>query len=241
MEPSIIAENLTKTFHLKRHVSISKKLGSSKNRNLLIALDNISFSVQQGEMLGIIGENGSGKTTLLRIISGIFHPDNGRVQVNGKLAPLLHIGTGFQNELVAEENIILSGMLNGMSKSEIKEKVPEIVQFAELEDFSDMKLKNYSTGMRARLAFSTALQLEPEILLVDEILSVGDFAFRQKSYKAFMQFKKSGKTILYSTHNLPSVPKLCNRVLLLHHGKLVMIGKAEETIEKYREIIKTRQ
>ena len=241
MEPDVIVENITKTFDLKKPSGVSSLLEKSTHSKLngrLVALDDISFSVNRGEMFGIIGTNGSGKTTLLRIISGIYHPDKGNVKVNGRLAPLLQIGTGFHNELIASENIVLSGMLSGMTKNDIKGKIDDVIEFAELEEFANMKLKYYSSGMRARLAFSTALQINPEILLVDEILSVGDMAFREKSYKAFLSFKESGKTILYSTHNLNILPKLCDRVLLIHNGKMIMIGKSDEVIEKYIEMNK---
>ena len=234
MEPHVIVENITKTFDLKKPSGVSSLLENPTHTKLngrLVALDDISFSVSRGEMFGIIGTNGSGKTTLLRIISGIYHPDKGNVKVNGRLAPLLQIGTGFHNELIASENIILSGMLSGMSKDDIKGKIDDVIEFAELQEFANMKLKYYSSGMRARLAFATALQINPEILLVDEILSVGDMAFREKSYKAFLSFKESGKTILYSTHNLNILPKLCDRVLLIHNGKMIMIGKSEQVIE----------
>ncbi len=244
MEPDVIVENITKTFDLKKPSGVSSLLEKSTHSKLngrLVALDNISFSVNRGEMFGIIGTNGSGKTTLLRIISGIYHPDKGNVQVNGRLAPLLQIGTGFHNELIASENIVLSGMLSGMTKNDIKGKIDDVIEFAELEEFANMKLKYYSSGMRARLAFATALQINPEILLVDEILSVGDMAFREKSYKAFLSFKESGKTILYSTHNLNILPKLCDRVLLIHNGKMIMIGKSDEVIEKYKEMSKVQK
>ena len=243
MEQSpIIAENMSKSFTLKRTKSVFGKLGDiSKGRakqKSILALDKISFEVHKGEMLGIIGRNGSGKTTLLRMIAGVYLPDEGSIKVNGLMAPLLQIGTGFHPELNAQENIIMYGMLLGMTKDQIKQKVGTIVEFADLEDFSEMKLKNYSTGMRARLGFSTALQVNPDILLVDEILSVGDAVFRKKSFDAFLNFKKNKKTILYATHNLSNLKELCDRVLLIHHGKLVTIGKPDDVIKKYQEINK---
>jgi len=203
----------------------------------VVGLKNVSFNVLEGEMLGIIGLNGSGKTTLLRTIAGIYNPDTGSVHVKGRLAPILQIGIGFRDELNAKENIILLGMLMGFSKTEIIHKMDSILEYAELEDFADMKLRQFSAGMRARLSFSVALQVDPDILLIDEVLSVGDLVFREKSFDSFLSFKKNKKTIVYTTHNLNMISELSDRVLLLHHGKNVMIGKPDEVIEKYKEII----
>jgi len=242
---SIIVENLSKSFTLKRTKSVFGKLGDiNKGKpklKTIHSLDGVSFTVKKGEMLGIIGLNGSGKTTLLRIISGVYKPDSGSVEVSGKMAPLLQIGTGFHPELNAEENIIMYGLLLGLGKDEIKAKVSSIIEFAELQNFTEMKLKNYSTGMKARLGFSTALQVDPDILLVDEVLAVGDAAFKEKSAKAFLSFKDAGKTVLYTTHNISNVSKLSDRVLLIDKGKLVMIGDPEKVVEKYREIVKNKQ
>jgi len=236
---AITVKNVTKNFKIiKRSVfQIVYNLHSNQHKDSLTALDNVSFQVEKGEILGIVGFNGGGKTTLLRVVSGIYSPDSGEVQVNGKLAPLLQIGTGFHNELNANENIMITGMLFGIPKEKIKEKINKIIEFAELEQFFNMKLKHYSSGMKARLGFSTALELDPDILLVDEVLSVGDAAFREKSLKAFLNFKEKGKTILISTHNLAILPKLCDRVLLLHNGKILSIGEPSEVIAKYRELI----
>jgi len=240
---SVIVENISKSFTLKRTKSIFGKLMDVKKTNrkqIIQSLDNVSFTVQKGQMLGIIGLNGSGKTTLLRIIAGIYKPDNGSVQVNGRMAPLLQIGTGFHPELNAQENIVMFGLLLGIEKKQIEEKVDSIIDFAELENFTQMKLKNYSTGMRARLGFSTALQVNPDILLVDEVLAVGDMAFRKKSSEAFLSFKEKGKTILYTTHSMKNISELSDRVLLLDKGKIIMIGEPKETIQKYREIVASK-
>lgn len=235
-------ENVTKTFSLNRIEGIYKIIQNLASffagQKKLIALDNVSFAVSKGEVLVIIGRNGGGKTTLLRVISGIYTPDSGRVQVNGSMAPLLQIGVGFQNELDAKENIIISAMLSGMSKSEISSKVTTILEYAGLEEFSEMKLKYYSTGMRSRLAFSTAIQLDPDILLVDEVLAVGDQEFRKKSFKEFISFKQRGKTVIYTTHNLDSVLQLADRVLLIDKGKVIMIGNPQDVIQKYNELTK---
>lgn len=239
----IEVNNVTKIFKIKKPIGFkitSKKNSFSYDKQNIVALDNISFTVTQGEMIGIIGSNGSGKTTLLRTIGGIYKPDSGNINVNGKLAPLLQIGTGFHEELVAHENIMIYGMLLGLKKDQIKRKTSKIIEFAELNDFVGMKLKNYSAGMKMRLGFSTALEIEPDILLVDEILAVGDIAFRKKSYDAFLKFKNKKRTILYTSHNVNILPQLCDRVLLLDKGMMVMIGKPDETIQKYREMMGTK-
>ena len=237
-EYSIIVENLMKNFNLttgQHNFRNLRNLLHGEVQNKLIALNDISFNVSKGEMMGIIGLNGSGKTTLLRTIAGIYVADKGNIQIKGLMAPLLHIGTGFNNELNAKENITLYGMLLGVSKPDITSRIKSIIEYAELENFSEMKLLHYSSGMRARLAFSTALQINPDILLVDEILSVGDIAFRKKSFNSFLSFKEKGKTILFATHNLGSLSKMCDRVMLLEKGKLIAIGKPEEIVKLYQE------
>jgi len=233
----IVVDHVTKTFKFKKsHQDTLKNKNNRFSENRLTALDNVSLKVSEGEVFGIIGFNGSGKTTLLRTIAGLYNPDSGNVQVTGRLAPLLHIGTGFNVELIASENIIMAGMLLGIPKSEIESKIDEIIEFAELQEFANMKLKNYSAGMKARLAFSTSLQVNPDILLVDEILAVGDISFKQKSFNEFLSFKKKGKTVLYTTHSMSMLPKLCNRVLLIHNGRVDMIGKPDDVIKRYMEI-----
>ncbi len=237
---AISLENVSKTFQLNKGQSVFEKL-RDKQQNFklpakLIALDHLNFKVSKGEILAIIGLNGSGKTTLLRIISGIYQPDFGSVKVNGKLAPLLHVGTGFQQELVASENIINYGLLLGMSKSEIAEKIDHIIEFAELEKFSRMKLKHYSSGMRMRLAFSTILQTNPEIILLDEALAVGDKSFREKSYEAFQSFKEKGKTIVYATHSLGKIEEFSDRVILLHQGRIISIGEPSQVLKEYQKL-----
>jgi len=233
-EFAIELENISKTFKIQGSSSFFSKILNGHAERSIVALDNISFKVPKSHVLAIIGRNGSGKTTLLRTIAGIYQPDKGSIKVNGTLAPLLHIGTGFQKELNAQENLIMSGLLMGMSKKDITSKVGLILEYAELEEFTDMKLKNYSTGMRARLAFSLALQVNPDILLVDELLAVGDKEFRKKSSESFLSFKKQGKTIVYSTHNLGSVSKIADSALFLQKGKMIKFGDPEEVINEYQ-------
>ncbi len=234
-------KNVTKTFYMNKQRGIFDILKDSnrKNQNIkFTVLDNLSFSINKGETIGLIGLNGSGKTTLLRTISGIYPPDSGTVVIKGKIAPLLQIGIGFNNELNAEENIIIYGMLLGLSKLEAKLKIDNIIEFAELEKFRSLKLKNYSTGMRARLGFGTALEVNPDILLVDEVLAVGDEVFRKKSFEAFLSFKKNHKTIIFATHTLKMIEELSDRVILMDKGKIINFGRPSEVIPVYREIIK---
>jgi len=235
---AISVENVSKHFKLDQRKGFSMITSQKIPKHLksFAALNGISFKVKKGEILGILGLNGSGKSTLLRIIAGIYQPDSGSVQVNGTLSPLLQLGTGYQGDLNATENILINGMLLGFPKSEIEKKVKKIIEFAELERFFHMNIKHYSSGMRTRLAFSTAMQLDPDIFLVDEILSVGDWIFREKSYKAFLSFKEKNKTILYASHNLDKLADLSDNVLLLHHGKIVMLGEPQVVLQKYRQI-----
>ena len=233
VENVIELNHIYKTFEIEKsnQDSLLNKIISNKIK--ISALDDVSFSVKKGEVIGIIGNNGSGKTTLLRVIAGIYKPNSGSIKISGKIAPLLHIGTGFNKELNAKENIIMSGLLLGIKKKDIEKKVPKIIQYAELEKFSMMPLKHYSNGMRARLAFSLALEADSDILLIDEILSVGDKKFREKSFNSFLSFKDKGKTILLVTHNIGSKLEIADRVILMENGKMVMFGNSEEVIERY--------
>jgi len=230
---------ISKKFNFEKSNSDSKKiskLSSLKNSKSFLAVDNISFNIKKGEVLGIIGPNGSGKTTLLRIISGIYKPDQGYVHIFGRISSLLQLGAGFQGDFSSKENIIVNGMLMGFSKSEMEKKVEKIIQYAELGKFSNLKLKFFSAGMRARLAFASAMELNPDILLVDEILSVGDKKFKEKSYESFFNLKKNNKTILFATHNISKIAELADSILLIDKGKKIMIGTPSEVIQKYNEI-----
>lgn len=237
-EDAIIVKNITKSFSFGKKSRFSKKIKlDDKGRSgKFKALDNISFTVKRGEILGIIGFNGSGKSTLLRVIASVYKPDEGKVVVNGRLSPLMQLGAGFQLDLNARDNIIMDGMLLGVSKSKMEKKVESVIEYAELEKFANMKLKHYSTGMRSRLAFATALQINPDIFLVDEIQAVGDKDFREKSYQSFLSFKKNKKTILHTTHNLDKLKEFSDKVLLLHEGKNIMLGDPEQVIEKYKQM-----
>lgn len=197
------------------------------------ALQDINFQVKEGESWGIIGTNGAGKSTLLKLICGILKPYKGSVNVLGTLAPLIELGAGFDGELTARENIYLNGTLLGHSEEFMKEHFNEIVDFAELWDFLDVPIKNYSSGMAARLGFSVATMVQPDILICDEVLSVGDFKFQEKCEKRMQNMLSTGTTLLYVSHTIQSVEKLCDHVLWLNKGKIVMSGGAQEVCESY--------
>jgi len=197
------------------------------------ALKDISFKVKQGEVIGIIGRNGAGKSTLLKIISRITEPTKGRIRINGRVASLLEVGTGFHPELTGRENIFLNGAILGMGKVEIKRKFDEIVAFAEIDKFLDTPVKRYSSGMYVRLAFAVAAHLEPEILIVDEVLSVGDTAFQKKCLGKMENVSADGRTVLFVSHNMAVIENLCNRVIVLDSGRFDFSGKTSEGVEKY--------
>lgn len=236
--PPIRVQNVSKAFRVyQEEKTIFGKVRNTLTRRAfyeeLRVLNNISFTVNKGEMLGVIGRNGSGKTTLLRLIAGIMRPNYGNIYTEGNIVPLLELGTGFDGDLTAQENIVQYGIILGFNPSEIRSKADEILEFSELEKFADTKLRKFSTGMVARLAFSTAAQIQPDILLVDEVLSVGDVTFQQKSLKAFSAFKENRRTILFVSHNLSSIRKLCDRAILLHNGQIAGIGDVENVIDAY--------
>jgi lipopolysaccharide transport system ATP-binding protein len=197
------------------------------------ALDNISFEIKRGEKVGIIGRNGAGKSTILKIISRVTTPSEGRVRINGRIASLLEVGTGFHPELTGRENIYLNGAILGMTKSEITEKFDEIVDFAEIREFIDTPVKRYSSGMYVRLAFAVAAHLDPEILILDEVLAVGDTAFQKKCLGKMGNISKEGKTILFVSHNLAAIKQLCPRALFIRDGKIVADGPSENIIDEY--------
>lgn len=200
------------------------------------ALKDVSFSVKKGEVFGVIGHNGSGKSTLLKILSRVIEPTSGEAIMRGKVASLLEVGTGFHPELTGRENIFFNGSMLGMSRKEIRSKFDEIIAFSEIEKFLDTPVKFYSSGMYVRLAFAVAAHLDPDILILDEVLSVGDAKFQKKSLDKMLEIANSGKTIIYVSHGLSSVEKLCERAMLLDHGEVKMIGDSTSVAEKYLEI-----
>lgn len=226
-------------YHEKRNTIFEQIVSLTNKRKYyeeLTVLNEISFKVKKGETFGIVGLNGSGKSTLLKLIAGIIYPDRGTIRTKGSIVPILELGAGFHPDLTAKDNIIVYGMVLGFSKSEIIKKVERILEFAELKQFADTKIKNFSSGMHARLAFSTAIQVDPDILLVDEVLSVGDLPFQEKSFKAFSNFKKQGKTIIFVTHGIGQVSRLCDRALFLHEGKIRKIGSPNEIVNEFYKI-----
>jgi len=198
------------------------------------ALDHVSFSVRKGETLGLIGRNGAGKSTMLKVISGILKPTEGRVTCRGNIVPMLELGSGFDMELTGRENIFLNGAILGYDEEFLKEKYDEIVEFSELGQFIHVPIRNYSSGMMARLAFSVASVVNPEILIVDEILSVGDAAFQEKSRARMTEMMGGGTTVLFVSHNMEQVREMCSRVVWLEHGTVKMIGAADEICDAYQ-------
>ncbi|RAR42399.1 ABC transporter ATP-binding protein [Paenibacillus sp. MDMC362] len=198
------------------------------------ALTNVSFDIAKGEVFGIVGLNGAGKSTLLKIVAGILKPTTGNVVRNGSLVPLIELGGGFNGELTGVENIYLNGMLLGYSKKFIKEKIDEIIEFAELDKFINTPLKNYSSGMKARLGFSIATLVKPDILIVDEVLSVGDHKFKEKSEQKMKSMMGSGTTVLFVSHSIEQMKNMCDRVLWLEHGLVKELGPATEVCDKYK-------
>lgn len=211
----------------------AKKNGKVPHDNFVWALKDVSFEVHQGEVVGLIGPNGAGKSTLLKILTRITEPTVGSIDIYGRIGSLLEVGTGFHRELSGRDNVYLNGAILGMKKSEIDRKFDEIVAFAEVEKFIDTEVKYYSSGMTVRLAFAVAAHLEPEILLVDEVLAVGDAAFQKKSLSKMESVGKSGRTVIFVSHHMPSITRLCERGLLLQHGTLIESGPAEEVVAHY--------
>ncbi len=232
------------------HVTIRFNLANQKVDNLkeymirlikkelvfqeFLAVKNISFQIKQGEAWGIIGANGSGKSTLLKAISGILKPYKGTIRVYGSIAPLIELGAGFDQNLTARENIYLNGCVLGHTEKYMREHFDEIVAFAELQEFLDSPIKNYSSGMKARLGFAVATMVRPDILIVDEILSVGDYAFRKKCEQRMEEMLSGGTTLLYVSHSLEEVKRLCSHAIWLEKGEIHRIGKAKEVCEAYR-------
>ncbi len=237
----IILKNVSMKFNLGVEKEGSLKMifinlfshKKKKNKEYFWALKNIDFKIDKGDVVGIIGANGAGKSTLLKVVSGVYKPTTGTVTVNGKISPMIELGAGFDAELTARENIYLNGAILGYSKEFLEEKFDEIVEFSELKDFLDVPVKNFSSGMVAKLAFSISTIVDPEVLIVDEILSVGDIKFQEKSKNKMMSMIKGGTTVLYVSHSIATIKELCNKVIWLEHGEIVKIGDAKELCDEY--------
>lgn len=235
MSVAIRVKDLTKKYKLyqKRSERLANAFGKEKNIKEFYALKGVSFEISKGECVGIIGHNGAGKSTLLKLLTGVAFPTSGEIEINGRLASMLELGSGFNPELTGMENIYFNGSLNGLTKEEIDGKLKDILEFADIGNFIEQPVKNYSSGMFARLAFSVAINVDPDILIVDEILSVGDVGFQVKCMEKFNEFKKKGKTILYVSHGLGTVKKFCDRAIWLQKGEVVDDGNSVIVVERY--------
>jgi ABC-type polysaccharide/polyol phosphate transport system ATPase subunit len=209
---------------------------AAKDVRILHALDGVSFDIYQGEFFGIVGRNGSGKSTLLKLLASIYRADAGTIRMAGRLAPFIELGVGFNPELTARENVVLNGVMMGLTPKETRQKLDSVIEFAELEEFVDLKLKNYSSGMQVRLAFSVMLEADADVLLIDEVLAVGDAAFQQKCADSFHAMKTAGKTIILVTHEMTSVQEYCHRAMLIDDGKILHIGEPGEVGRHYLQL-----
>lgn len=212
-----------------------KKFKHQISEKEFLALDDVSFTVEKGDVVGIVGRNGAGKSTLLKVVSGIQKPAGGNVELGGRVVPMLELGAGFDIELSGRENVYLNGAVLGYTKEFLDEKYEEILAFSELGDFIEMPVRNYSSGMVARLAFSIASMIDPEILIVDEVLSVGDENFQKKSRDRMVELMSGGSTVLFVSHNINQIKDICNKAVWLRHGKVVMTGEAETVCNLYEE------
>jgi len=238
---AVEVERLSKTFHIPRqHVMTIKERALHPVRRVevdeLRALRDVSFQVAQGEFFGIVGRNGSGKSTMLKCLAGIYAADQGRIDIAGRLVPLIELGVGFEPDLVAYDNVVMNGVMMGLSARQARARFDDVIAFAELEDFLDLKLKNYSSGMQVRLGFSLMLQADADILLVDEVLAVGDASFQEKCFEAFRRLRNEGRTIIFVSHAMDAVERFCHRAMLLSHGEMVAMGDPTMVARKYLEL-----
>jgi ABC-type polysaccharide/polyol phosphate transport system ATPase subunit len=238
--PAVVARDVSKTFRLpQERVHTLKERALHPRRRVRYetfqALDQISFAVERGEFFGIAGRNGSGKSTLLKCIAGIYGC-SGDIWCRGRLSTFIELGVGFNLDLAAQDNVVMNGIMMGLSPRDARNRVHSVIEFAELEEFKELKLKNYSSGMLVRLAFSVAIQVDADILLIDEVLAVGDASFQQKCFDAFATLRKQGKTIVFVTHDMGALQRFCHRALLLERGSPVYLGDTQEVADRYLEI-----
>ncbi len=241
-QPAIIVDNVSMKFNLSKEKVdslkdyIIKSIKKEIKYNEFWALQNVSFTVEKGDRVGILGLNGAGKSTLLKVIAGVFKPTEGTVTKHGKMVPLLELGAGFDPQYTGKENIYLYGAMLGYTKEFIDEKYDEIVKFSELKEFIDVPIKNYSSGMKSRLGFSIATVVSPKILILDEVLSVGDAKFRKKSEKKVLSMFDSGVTVLFVSHSLAQVQRICNKAMILEKGKLIAYGDIDTISRQYEKM-----
>jgi ABC-2 type transport system ATP-binding protein len=240
---AIVAKHVAKTFRLphERNSGLKQAIVTFHKRNrgfeLQRALADISLDIRKGEFFGIVGRNGSGKSTLLKLLAGVYVPNSGTIQTNGTLTPFIELGVGFNPELTGRENVYLNGALLGFNHKQMEDMYEDIVEFAELERFMDQKLKNYSSGMQVRLAFSIAIRAKSDILLIDEVLAVGDAAFQAKCFKYFRELKRKGTTVVFVSHDLPSLERFCDRGALIEGGEIVSEGDIRKVLKAYKRIV----
>ncbi|MEN3282326.1 MAG: type transport system ATP-binding protein [Solirubrobacteraceae bacterium] len=239
--PAVLVDGVSKSFrlpHERVHTLKERVLHPLRRSSFddLRALNDVSFAVEPGEFFGIVGRNGSGKSTLLKCLAGIYASDAGEIYVNGRMSTFIELGVGFNPDLAARDNVVLNATMLGLSAREARERFDEILAFAELEEFVELKIKNYSSGMLVRLAFSVMIQVDASILLIDEVLAVGDAAFQQKCFDEFERIRSSGRTVLLVTHDMGAVRRFCTRALLLEHGRVVANGDPEEVGNRYLEL-----
>lgn len=247
-ETCITLDNVSLRFRMSYHKALNmpqhvtqwgKRLFGKWKPEVFPALTDISLKVDRGEVVGILGRNGAGKSTLLRTISGIYHPDAGTVTVRGRISALLQLGTGFNNALSGRENIILGGLTLGFSMAQIQERMPAIIEFAEVGDFIDVPTRYYSSGMMARLSFSMVVTMEPDVLLIDETLSVGDLSFQKKSQEAMRSLLTRASCQMIVSHSMGTIERLCSRAILIEQGKLIADGPTSEVIGEYQKLVRT--
>lgn len=240
---AVSVEHVSKKFRIfhEKHESVYEAVTSVFTRRQkyedLEVLKDVTFQVPRGQMFGIVGRNGAGKTSLLRIISGVYKPDSGRVRVSGTLTPFLSLGVGFMGELTASDNIVQYGLLLGFSKKEISSRIPDVIEYAELGGFEDTKIKKFSSGMYLRLAFATAMQVDPDILMIDESIQVGDVAFQKKCMDSISEFRGRGKTVILVTHDMAQVKHHCDSAVLIDGGTVAASGPAGDVAEAYMDAV----
>lgn len=239
--PAVVVDHVSKSFQLPRervHTLKERALHPFRRsrHDRLDALRDVSFAVEPGEFFGIVGRNGSGKSTLLKCMAGIYRLDGGAIYMNGRVSTFIELGVGFNPDLAARDNVILNGIMLGLTPAEARRRYEQVIEFAELEEFQDLKLKNYSSGMHVRLAFSVMIQVDADILLIDEVLAVGDASFQQKCFEVFQDMRDRGKTILFVTHDMSAVKRFCHRALLMERGEVKLVGEPERVGNHYMEI-----